>query len=236
MISQDTSAYGVDVKYRTGFWRGKPVQDAHDGAVRGAGRARRVGAAALRLSVSARRRRDSADGRGQDPAVPRRAVPAREPAHPEADEAPGAARERRSSASARWRAICPDITIRSTFIVGFPGETEAEFEELLEFLDEAQLDRVGCFAYSPVDGAAANALPDPVPEEVKEERRARFMAAAGGDQRGAARSARSARRCDVLVDAVDGDGAIARSRGRRAGDRRRGAFQGRQARASSPRY
>ena len=74
-----------------------------------------------------------------------------------------------------WRAICPDITIRSTFIVGFPGETEAEFEELLDFLDEAQLDRVGCFAYSPVEGAAANALPDPVPQEVREERRARFM-------------------------------------------------------------
>jgi ribosomal protein S12 methylthiotransferase len=76
----------------------------------------------------------------------------------------------------RWREICPDITIRSTFIVGFPGETEDDFSQLLEFLQEAQLDRVGCFAYSPVDGAAANALPDPVPEKLKEERRARFMA------------------------------------------------------------
>ena len=76
-----------------------------------------------------------------------------------------------------WRAICPEITIRSTFIVGFPGETDAEFEELLGFLDEAELDRVGCFAYSPVDGAAANALPDQVPDAVKEERRLRFMAA-----------------------------------------------------------
>ena len=75
-----------------------------------------------------------------------------------------------------WRDICPDITIRSTFIVGFPGETEAEFAELLSFLNDAQLDRVGCFAYSPVDGAAANALPDPVAEEVKEQRRALFMA------------------------------------------------------------
>jgi ribosomal protein S12 methylthiotransferase len=74
-----------------------------------------------------------------------------------------------------WREICPDITIRSTFIAGFPGETEAEFEELLAFLEEAQLDRVGCFAYSPVEGAAANALPDHLPEPVKEERRARFM-------------------------------------------------------------
>jgi ribosomal protein S12 methylthiotransferase len=75
----------------------------------------------------------------------------------------------------RWREICPDLTVRSTFIVGFPGETEAEFEALLDFLEAAQLDRVGCFAYSPVEGAAANALPDPVPEEVKEERRRRFM-------------------------------------------------------------
>jgi ribosomal protein S12 methylthiotransferase len=74
-----------------------------------------------------------------------------------------------------WREICPDITIRSTFIAGFPGETEAEFDELLAFLEEAQLDRVGCFAYSPVAGAAANALPDHLPEPVKEERRARFM-------------------------------------------------------------
>ena len=76
----------------------------------------------------------------------------------------------------RWRELCPEITIRSTFIVGFPGETDAEFEELLDFLDEAELDRVGAFAYSPVDGAAANALPDPVAEEVKEQRRALFMA------------------------------------------------------------
>jgi len=76
----------------------------------------------------------------------------------------------------RWRELCPDIAIRSTFIVGFPGESEAEFAELLQFLEEAKLDRVGCFAYSPVEGAAANDLPHPVPEEVKEERRARFMA------------------------------------------------------------
>jgi ribosomal protein S12 methylthiotransferase len=74
-----------------------------------------------------------------------------------------------------WRAICPDITIRSTFITGFPGETDAEFSQLLDFLEAAQLDRVGCFAYSPVEGAAANQLPDPLPEAVKQERRARFM-------------------------------------------------------------
>jgi ribosomal protein S12 methylthiotransferase len=109
-----------------------------------------------------------------------------------------------------WRAICPEITIRSTFIAGFPGETEREFEELLAFLGEAQLDRVGCFAYSPVDGAAANALPDPVPQEVREERQARFMQTQAAIS--AARLQRKIGRIlDVLVDAIDGDTAIARS-------------------------
>jgi len=110
----------------------------------------------------------------------------------------------------RWRETCPDITIRSTFIVGFPGETEAEFEELLDFLDEAQLDRVGAFAYSPVDGAAANALPDPVPEDVKQERLARFMERqAAISEAKLADKVGSVQRC--LVDAVDGDLGIARS-------------------------
>src|SRR5690606_10004933 len=103
-----------------------------------------------------------------------------------------------------WRAVCPDLTIRSTFIAGFPGETEAEFEHLLEFLREAELDRVGCFAYSPVDGAAANALPDQLPDEVREDRRARFMEV---------QSVISARRlqrrvgttCTVMVDAIEHD-------------------------------
>jgi len=111
-----------------------------------------------------------------------------------------------------WRAVCPELTVRSTFIVGFPGETEAEFEELLAFLEEAELDRVGCFAYSPVAGAAANALSDPVPEEVKEDRRARFMAVqARVSARRLARKVGTIQR--VLVDAVDGDRAIARSAG-----------------------
>jgi ribosomal protein S12 methylthiotransferase len=111
----------------------------------------------------------------------------------------------------RWREICPELTLRSTFIVGFPGETEADFEQLLEFLEAAELDRVGCFTYSPVAGAAANALPDPVPEEVKQERQARLMALQAGI------SARRLRRkvgqiIKVLVDAHDGEGgAIARS-------------------------
>jgi ribosomal protein S12 methylthiotransferase len=104
-----------------------------------------------------------------------------------------------------WRRELPDMAIRSTFIVGFPGETEAEFNELLDWLREADLDRVGCFKYSPVEGASANALPDPVPEEVKEERLARFMetAAAISAQRLARRVGRRER---VLVDAVGRDG------------------------------
>jgi len=110
----------------------------------------------------------------------------------------------------RWREICPEITLRSTFIVGFPGETEAEFRELLAFLEEAQLDRVGCFAYSPVEGAAANALPDPVPEEVKEERRARLMALQAQISR-ARLAAKVGKRMRVLVDEVDRAGALARS-------------------------
>jgi ribosomal protein S12 methylthiotransferase len=112
---------------------------------------------------------------------------------------------------AKWRETCPDITLRSTFIVGFPGETAADFELLLDWLREARLDRVGCFKYSPVDGAAANALPDPVPEEVKEERLARFMevAAVISAEKLAAKVGRKMR---VLVDTVDAEeGGIARS-------------------------
>jgi ribosomal protein S12 methylthiotransferase len=110
----------------------------------------------------------------------------------------------------RWRGICPEITVRSTFIVGFPGETDTEFEELLAFLDEAQLDRVGAFAYSPVEGAKANELPDPVPESLKQERLARFM-----ERQAAISTAKleakvgTLQRC--LVDVVDGELAIARS-------------------------
>jgi ribosomal protein S12 methylthiotransferase len=112
---------------------------------------------------------------------------------------------------AKWRETCPDITLRSTFIVGFPGETAADFELLLDWLREARLDRVGCFKYSPVDGAAANALPDPVPDEVKEERLARFMEVAAAISAGKL-AAKVGQRMRVLVDTVDAAaGAIARS-------------------------
>jgi ribosomal protein S12 methylthiotransferase len=109
-----------------------------------------------------------------------------------------------------WREICPDLTLRSTFIVGFPGETEDDFARLLDFLEAAQLDRVGCFTYSPVEGAAANALPDAVPEEVKEERYARFMQAQ--ERISAAKlQRRIGQILTVLVDEVGEDGAVARS-------------------------
>jgi len=110
-----------------------------------------------------------------------------------------------------WRKACPDLTVRSTFIVGFPGETEAEFEELLDFLREAELDRVGAFAYSPVDGAKANALPDPVPEELKEERLERFMEVQA-DISAARLEHKIGRTLQVIVDEAGLDGAIARSK------------------------
>lgn len=110
----------------------------------------------------------------------------------------------------KWREICPDLTVRSTFIVGFPGETEDEFDELLEFLMQAQLDRVGAFAYSPVDGATANALPDHVPPEIQQERLARLMRLQ--EQISAERLKKKIGKIiTVLVDEVDEDGAVARS-------------------------
>jgi len=109
-----------------------------------------------------------------------------------------------------WRALCPALTLRSTFIVGFPGETEQDFELLLDFLREAELDRVGCFAYSAVEGAAANALPDHVPDEVKLERRERFMQVQAGISRARLRRF-VGQRIEVLIDSCSGDEAIGRS-------------------------
>jgi len=111
---------------------------------------------------------------------------------------------------ARWREVCPDLTLRSTFIVGFPGETEDDFQQLLDWLAEARLDRVGCFKYSPVEGAAANALPDPVPDDVKQERYERFMELASAISADKL-AAKVGRKMRVLVDLVGDDGAIARS-------------------------
>ncbi len=176
VISQDTSAYGVDLSYAESEWNGRAGAGEISRPRARAGRARRLGAAALCLSLPARRRRHPADGGGQGAALSRHPVPARKPRRAQAHEAARPRRKRRSSASGAWRAICPELTIRSTFIVGFPGETDADFEQLLDWLDEAELDRVGCFRYEPVKGATANDLAAPVPDDVKKARWHRFMA------------------------------------------------------------
>jgi ribosomal protein S12 methylthiotransferase len=174
VISQDTSAYGVDVKYRTGFVRGRPTKTRMTELCRALGE---LGVWVRLHYVYPYPHVDEviplmAEGR----ILPYLDVPFQHasPRILKLMKRPASA-EKVLERIRAWRAICPDITIRSTFIVGFPGETEAEFAELLSFLEEAQLDRVGCFAYSPVEGAAANALPEAVPEPLKEERRARFM-------------------------------------------------------------
>jgi len=179
VISQDTSAYGVDVKYRTGFVGGKPIKTRMTDLCRALGE---LGVWVRLHYVYPYPHVDEviplmADGK----ILPYLDVPFQ---HASARvlklmKRPASA-EKVLERLRRWREICPDITVRSTFIVGFPGETEAEFSELLQFLEEAQLDRVGCFAYSPVDGAAANALPDAVPEETRESRRKRFMEVQAG--------------------------------------------------------
>jgi len=179
VISQDTSAYGVDVKYRTGFWNGKPLKTRMTELCEALGS---LGVWVRLHYVYPYPSVDDviplmADGK----ILPYLDIPFQHasPRILKLMKRPAAA-EKVLARIRAWRAACPDLTIRSTFIAGFPGETEAEFEELLSFLKEAQLDRVGCFAYSPVDGAKANELPDPVPAEVREERRKRFMETQAG--------------------------------------------------------
>jgi ribosomal protein S12 methylthiotransferase len=209
VISQDTSAYGVDLKYATASWHDETYQTRFIDLARGLGS---LGAWVRMhyvypyphvdevIPLMAERRvlpyLDIPFQHGS-PSVLKRM---RRPAH-------GADTLERIK---RWRKECPDLVLRSTFIVGFPGETDAEFDELLEWLDEAQLDRVGCFKYSPVEGAAANALPNHVPLEVQEERYGRFMerAAEISAQR---LSARVGRKMRVLVDSMEKTTAIARS-------------------------
>jgi ribosomal protein S12 methylthiotransferase len=210
VISQDTSAYGVDVRYRTGFWNGRPLRTRMTELVQ----------ALATLGIWVRLHYvypyphvdEVIPLMAQGKVLPYLDVPFQ---HASARilklmKRP-ASGEKNLDRIHAWRAQCPDLTLRSTFIVGFPGETESEFEELLAFLEEAELDRVGCFAYSPVDGAAANDLPSAVPAELQEERRARFMQV---QEKISAR--RIARRVGselgVLVDEIDGEGrAIARS-------------------------
>ena len=181
VISQDTSAYGVDIKYRTGFFDGQPVKTRMlDLCERLAELAEPFGAWVRLHYVYPYPHVDEvlplmAQGR----VLPYLDVPFQH-AHPDVLKRMKrpASGERNLERLARWREICPQIVVRSTFIAGFPGETEAEFETLLDFMREAQIDRAGCFAYSPVQGAAANDIPGMLPKEVREERRARFMAVA----------------------------------------------------------
>jgi ribosomal protein S12 methylthiotransferase len=209
VISQDTSAYGVDVKYRTGFWGGRPLKSRMNDLVTALGE---LGAWVRLHYVYPYPHVDEviplmAEGK----ILPYIDVPFQHasPRILKLMKRPASGEDNLERVRA-WRAICPEITIRSTFIAGFPGETEAEFEELLAFLEAAELDRVGCFAYSPVEGAKANELQDALPGEVREERRARLMRV---------QEKISARRLEkkvgktlrVLVDEVTKKGAVARS-------------------------
>lgn len=208
VVSQDTSAYGVDVKYRTGFWDGRPVRTRMTELVAALGDLAEPYGAWVRLHyVYPYPHVDEilplmAQGR----VLPYLDVPFQH-SHPDVLKRMKrpASGERNLERLARWREICPELVVRSTFIAGFPGETEEEFQHLLDFVREAQIDRAGCFAYSPVEGAAANALANPVPAEVREERRARFMAVA--EQVSAARlQRRVGATMQVLVDSAPGLG------------------------------
>ena len=181
IVSQDTSAYGVDLKYRTGFWDGRPVKTRLLDLCEQLGRLAEPHGAWVRLHyVYPYPHVDEvlplmAAGR----ILPYLDVPFQH-SHPEVlrrMKRP-AGGERNLERLARWREVCPQLVVRSTFIAGFPGETDAEFEHLLDFVRAARIDRAGCFAYSPVAGAAANALPGALPDAVREQRRAAFMAAA----------------------------------------------------------
>ena len=209
VISQDTSAYGVDLKYRTGFWNGRPMKTSMQSLCEGLAE---FGIWVRLHYVYPYPHVDNilplmADGK----ILPYLDIPFQHgsPSVLKRMKRPAAA-EKSLERIQHWRQICPDITLRSTFIVGFPGETDADFEVLLDFLEEAQLDRVGCFQYSPVAGAPANDLPDPVPESLKQERWDRFMALQ--QQISATKlQAKVGRSIEILIDEVDEDGAIGRS-------------------------
>lgn len=181
VVSQDTSAYGVDVKYRTGFWQGRPIKSRSFELIETLGRLAQPYGAWVRLhyvypypSVDA-----LIPLMNEGLVLPYLDIPLQH-AHPDVLKRMKrpASGEKHLERIAAWREMCPELVIRSTFIAGFPGESEAEFEYLLNFMREAQIDRAGCFAYSPVQGAQANALPGQLPDEVREERRSQFMAVA----------------------------------------------------------
>ena len=209
VISQDTSAYGVDTKYRTGFWNGRPLKTRMQELCEALGE---FGILVRLHYVYPYPHVDKviplmAEGK----ILPYLDVPFQHgsPEVLKRMQRPAAA-EKSLERIRAWRDTCPDITLRSTFIVGFPGETDADFEILLDFLREAQLDRVGCFQYSPVKGARANALPDHVADELKQERWERFMELQQGIS-AAKLQAKIGSTIEVLIDEVDSEGAIGRS-------------------------
>lgn len=213
VISQDTSAYGVDVKFRTGFWNGRPIKTHMTQLVEALGQLARQYDAWVRLHyVYPYPHVDHAiPFMGDGHVLPYLDIPMQH-AHPDVLKRMKrpASGERNLERILKWRSMNPDLTIRSTFIAGFPGETEAEFEYLLDFLKEAQIDRLGCFAYSPVEGATANLLENPVPEEVREERRARVMLLQ--EEISAKRlQAKVGKTLRVLIDEVGAREAIGRS-------------------------
>ena len=208
VISQDTSAYGVDLKYRTGFWNGKPVKTRMLELVQQLGEMAKEYGAWVRLHYVY-------PYPSVDEVVPLMAtglilpyldVPLQH-SHPDVLKRMKrpASGERNLERILRWREICPQIVVRSTFIAGFPGETEEEFTHLLDFMREAQIDRAGCFAYSPVQGAAANEIPGMLPLELREERRSRFMAVAEEVSAAKLRQ-RVGATMQVLVDSAPGMG------------------------------
>jgi ribosomal protein S12 methylthiotransferase len=220
VVSQDTSAYGVDIQYRTGFWDGKPVKTRMYDLVNALNQIAREHQAWVRLhyvypyphvdDILPLMAEFSEHGYG---VLPYLDIPLQH-AHPDVLKRMKrpASGEKNLERILAWREACPDLVIRSTFIAGFPGETEEEFDYLLRFLDEAQIDRAGCFAYSPVEGALANALDKPVPDAIREERRARFMAKA--EEISVNRLTKKiGKRIQVLIDRVDDAGGIGRTVG-----------------------
>ena len=220
VVSQDTSAYGVDIQYRTGFWDGKPVKTKMFDLVNALNQIAREHQAWVRLhyvypyphvdDVLPLMAEFSEHGYG---VLPYLDIPLQH-SHPDVLKRMKrpASGEKNIERITAWRQACPDLVIRSTFIAGFPGETEEEFEHLLNFLDEAQIDRAGCFAYSPVEGATANQLANPIPSEIREERRARFMAKA--EDISIKRLAKKiGKRVQVIIDRVDESGGIGRTIG-----------------------
>ena len=209
VISQDTSAYGIDTKFRTGFWNGRPLKTRMQELCEALGE---FGIWVRLHYVYPYPHVDKiiplmAEGK----ILPYLDIPFQHgsPEVLKRMQRPAAA-EKSLERIRAWRETCPDITLRSTFIVGFPGETESEFEVLLDFIREAQLDRVGCFQYSPVKGARANALPDPVAAEVKQERWERFMALQQ-EISAAKLQSKIGKTIEILIDEVDAEGAIGRS-------------------------